>query len=279
MSPGRINLIGDHTDYMGGHVLPATIGKGIRVRVKGNNFSDTIRLTAVDVKETHTVQIGQWKKVKQGWQNYTVGVLAELHSLQAIPSGVDISFSGDVPIGSGMSSSAALECSLAFALNVFFDLQISRLDLIKACQRAEHNFAGTHCGIMDQFASMMGKQGHAILLDCQSLDYSYCPIELGEYKIVLLNTNVSHQLADSEYNLRRKSCENGLRKLQSLIKNVHTLRDVSLKMLNEYKRELGAKWYQRCKHVINENQRVLAAAEAITQKDLSRLGELMVRSI
>ncbi|MCL4168815.1 UNVERIFIED_CONTAM: hypothetical protein GTU68_007851, partial [Idotea baltica] len=181
-----------------------------------------------------------------------MGVINELQKSGAHLEGFDGQFGGDVPIGSGMSSSAALECSLAFGLNELFDLGFDNWQIIKICQLAEHNFAGIKCGIMDQFASVMGKKDHAMLLDCRSLEYKSFPIQLDEYQFLLMNTNVSHELASSEYNTRRIECESDVKKL----------RDVTIEMLTQSAPEMPEHIFRRCQHIITENERVLAATEA-----------------
>ncbi len=278
-SPGRINIIGDHTDYMDGYVLPAAIGRGVTVSIHLNGTEDMVQVFAQDMQQNHTITLGKYEKYQpNGWQNYVIGVLAEVNKIKKIPSGFDLSFSGDVPIGSGMSSSAALECSIAYAVNALFDLKIPKSKLIKACQLAEHNYVGTKCGIMDQFSSMMGKADHAILLDCQDLSFEYYPIQLGEYEIVLLNSNVSHNLAESQYNLRRSSCEEGLSILHAENEKINSLRDLNLKELPSYQQYLDPILYRRCQHVISENERVLDAAKAMNLNDIEKLGHLMYQS-
>lgn len=276
-SPGRINIIGEHTDYNDGFVLPAAIDKKSVFKLKRNG-SNLVTLTAKNVGETYTFDLFDFKPISNGWQNYAMGVVNELQKLGGKIEGFEGEFEGDVPIGSGMSSSAALECSLAFGLNELFDLDLDKWQLIKASQMAEHHFVGTKCGIMDQFASIMGKRNNVMLLDCKSLEFQYFPFELGDYQILLLNTNVSHNLASSEYNTRRASCEKGISIIQHKFQNVQSFRDVSLETLNQCISDLPEKIYRRCHHVISENARVLKATEALLAKNFHALGQLMYGS-
>jgi len=277
-SPGRVNIIGEHTDYNDGYVLPAAIDKTIQVYLKMNGTESVVNVHALDVEEKCSLSLQGLEKSKTGWQNYVIGVIAELQKINSNFTGFDLEFGGDVPMGSGMSSSAALECSLAYAINELFDLKIDKPALIKACQMAEHNYVGTRCGIMDQFASVMGKKDHVILLDCKSMEYGYFPIELGAYEILLLNTNMSHNLAESEYNQRRADCENAMQLIKKNNPVVNSFRDISLDQLNSLKEKLGDQWYRRCHHVVTENARVLSATEALWNKNIEELGKLMYQS-
>jgi len=189
-----------------------------------------------------------------------------------------IEIESNVPLGAGLSSSAALECCVAKALNSLFNLSLDDWQLIKICQKAEHTFTGTMCGIMDQFASIKGKQNHLMLLDCKSLAYQYLPFDLGDFQLLLLNTNVSHQLASSEYNLRRKACEDGINILQKTKPEIKSLRAVSYDLLVKHKAELGNDIFNKCQHVVLENQRVLDAKTALLQKNFNQVGELMYQS-
>jgi len=275
---GRINLIGEHTDYNMGYVLPAAINLGIQMELETNS-TNTVHLHALDVDETFEFDLNDEEiEAQTNWPKYIFGVVKELQKLGVELRGFNSKFSGDVPQGSGMSSSAALECSLAFALNQLFDLQLNDWSLIKAGQMAEHNYVGTKCGIMDQFASILGKKNQAIFLDCLDLNYEYVPLQLGEYEILLLNTNVAHSLADSEYNTRRAQCEEGLHVLKEngLVKD--TLRDISSAELEKYKHLFNPVVFSRCAYVIEENKRVLEAKTALQKNDLVTLGKLMYQS-
>jgi galactokinase len=279
-SPGRINLIGEHTDYNEGLVLPATIDKNAVFQLSKNGTPNQANIKAMNVDEHFSFDLTNFSPLSSGWQNYVMGVVSELQKLGAKFSGFDGEFAGDVPIGSGMSSSAALECSLAFGLNELFDLKFDRWQLIKACQMAEHNFAGIQCGIMDQFASMMGKKNQAMLLDCRTLEFKHFPLDLGQYEILLLNSNVSHALASSEYNTRKAECEEGVAILQKLYptSEIKTLRDVVYNMLPVHRELFSEKIYHRCKHVVLENSRVLKATTALKDNDFKALGNLIYDS-
>ncbi|MCB0649953.1 MAG: galactokinase [Saprospiraceae bacterium] len=277
-SPGRINIIGEHTDYNDGFVFPAAVDKMVKVHMKRNGSEQTANIKADNFNETHTMDLHRFSPIAPGWQNYVMGVISELQKLGANIKGFDASFSGDVPLGGGMSSSAALECSFALALNELFDLGLSKDQMIKASQMAEHHFVGTKCGIMDQFASMMGKKDQVILLDCRTLEYQYFPLELGEYQLLLLNTNVSHSLASSEYNTRSAECETGVAHLKKIYPGIKNLRDISLQQLEDNKSALEEIIFRRCHHVVSENERVLRAAEAMQQGDHKLLGELIYQS-
>jgi len=279
-SPGRINIIGEHTDYNEGFVLPAAIDKKATFQLKKNGTDNTITITATNLAEVFSFDLSDFARIKEGWQNYVMGVVHELQKLGANLTGFDGEFEGDVPIGSGMSSSAALECSLAYGLNTLFDLGLDKWQLIKVSQMSEHNFVGTKCGIMDQFASMMGKKNQVMLLDCQSLDFKYFPFDLGNYQLLLLNTNVSHSLASTEYNTRSQECMEGVTiiKKQQPQLAINSLRDVTFEMLLQASGDLSPIVFNRCKHIILENDRVLRATQALVDKNFSQLGNLVYQS-
>lgn len=277
-SPGRINIIGEHTDYNDGFVLPAAIDKKTVMTLDLNDSPDMVHATAKNFNERFSFDLNHFTPTTNGWPNYIMGVINELQKLGGKLSGFNLSFEGDVPIGGGMSSSASLECSLAYAVNELFGLGFDKWQLIKAAQMAEHNFVGIKCGIMDQFASMMGKKGMVMLLDCRSLDFSYFPFYLGDYQLVLLNTNVSHSLASSEYNTRRSECEEGVKIIQAHLDNITNLRDVELNWLLKNKSLFPEKLYSRCLHVVSENQRVLDTTGALKSGDFNRVGELIYAS-
>ncbi|MBK9337864.1 MAG: galactokinase [Lewinellaceae bacterium] len=277
-APGRINLIGEHTDYNDGFVLPAAIDRKMTVRARRNGTASTVLLTDVRQQQSFSFDLRDFSPVEKGWQNYVMGVVSELQKLGGVIGGFDAAFESDVPIGSGMSSSAALECSFATALNALFRLGFSPLQLSEASQRAEHNFVGIKCGIMDQFACMMGKKDHVLLLDCRSLEFQYFPLELGNYQLLLLNTNVTHALASSEYNTRRVECGEGVSILQAVFPGIKNLRDVALEQVVANKEKMPEHIFRRCHHVVSENQRVLDATKALTAGDFKTLGELMYQS-
>ncbi|MFT2011203.1 galactokinase, partial [Pontibacter sp. 13R65] len=200
-SPGRVNLIGEHTDYNEGFVLPAAINKEIYFAVASNG-TQTFQAYSFDMDQSATFDLTQVEPSQLGWANYLLGVVAQFQKAGHEIKGFDLVFGGNIPIGAGLSSSAAVECGLAFALNQMYQLGVEKFDLVKMAQKAEHEYAGVMCGIMDQFASMFGKRGHVVKLDCRSLAYEYYPSDLDDYRIVLLDTQVKHSLASSEYNTR-----------------------------------------------------------------------------
>ena len=277
-SPGRINIIGEHTDYNEGFVLPAAIDKKTIVQLKKNGHADTCHFVANNVQQSFQFNLSNFERLESGWENYVMGVVSELQKLGAKLTGFDCEFEGNVPIGSGMSSSAALECSLAYGLNELFELGFDKWQLIQACQMAEHHFAGIKCGIMDQFASVMGVKNQVMLLDCRSLEFEYFPLDLGNYQLLLLNTNVSHALSDSEYNTRRNECKKGIFIIQQKYPAVESLRDVTIDMLNDCSSEMPNVIFRRCHHVVSENNRVLAATQAMKTKDFNTLGTLIYQS-
>lgn len=274
-SPGRINLIGGHTDYNNGFVLPTAIDKKIQFKFKRNGSLNTCNIYSNNFDAKLTFELNTVSKSNQQWENYILGVIHEIQQFTNELSGFDCELDSDIPIGSGISSSAALECGLAFGLNELFNLSLSKLDIVKLSQRAEHNYVGTKCGIMDQFASVMSKKDHVILLDCESLDFRYVPIDIKPYKILLLNTNVSHNLATGEYNIRREQCEKGVEIIKEKYPQINSLRDVSQSMLNEFKDNIDKTVYKRCLYITEEQQRVLASVKALENSSLSQLGNCM----
>lgn len=275
-APGRINLIGEHTDYNEGFVLPASVSHAIYFALSRSAEADQCSLISLDLNERYDFRLSELKPLPaDSWQNYILGVISEIQKSGRKVPGFNLVFSGDVPRGSGMSSSAALECGTCFALNEIFDLNIPRLDMIKMAQKAEHNYAGVMCGIMDQFASVMGKKDQALLLDCRSLEYDYFPIQLEKHTLLLCNSNVSHSLASSEYNERRQQCETGVAILKKKFAKVHSLRDATLEQLDTVRSEMDQKVYLRCKYVIEENGRVAAFTDALNKKDLRAAGGIL----
>ncbi len=274
-SPGRINIIGEHTDYNMGFVLPTAIEKKITFKFQKNGSDKICHVYSKGYDTGFELSLDNIAISKVEWENYILGVLNEISKRTDKLRGFDCVLESHVPIGSGVSSSAALECGLAFGLNEMFGLGLSRMDIVELSQAAEHTYAGTKCGIMDQFASVMSKEGHVILLDCESLEYSYIPIQIQPYKILLLNTNVSHNLASGEYNKRRAQCETGVSALKKNHPEVKSLRDATMDMLNDIKDTLDSTVYNRCAYVIQEKDRVLEAVEALKANNLKRVGELL----
>ena len=271
-SPGRINLIGEHVDYNDGFVMPAAIDKGVYYAVAAND-SDEIHFISKDFDEKYSTNIKHIAK-NEGWKNYVLSVVNEFLLLGKDIRGFDCVFSGDIPLGSGMSSSAAVEGGLAFGLNEIFNIGLDRVALALLCQRAEHNYPNVKCGIMDQFANMMGKKDQVILLDCRSMEHQYFPISLKGNKIVLINTKVHHSLASGEYNIRRKRCEEGLAVLRSAFP-VQSFRDVNAGQLEAVKNQLDEKVYNCCRFVIEEIARTQQGAKLLQQHDVSGFGQLM----
>ena len=274
-SPGRVNIIGEHTDYNNGFVLPAAIDKAIFValapRTDGN-----IRLYSGEFDEHYETTLDTMKPTDRGWPNYILGVADQFRKKGYSIRGFDLAIDGNVPIGSGLSSSAAVECATAMALNEAFHLDLPRLELVFRAQKAEHEFAGVMCGIMDQFASVFGKKDHVIRLDCQSLEYEYVPLKLEGYRIVLLNTNVKHSLASSEYNTRRAQCEQGVALVKAHEPDVNSLRDVTMEQLDRYVKPADETIYRRCKYVVEEKERLLSGCEDLKRGDIKALGRKMI---
>lgn len=278
-SPGRINLIGEHTDYNDGFVLPAAIDRYIHMAMAPNGTEGHCRLYAADLDTAFAAELSQIQPLKEpGWANYVLGVAAELIDEGAVLKGFDCMFTGNIPIGGGLSSSAALENATAVGLNHLFQLERNKKVLMHLSQRAEHNYAKVKCGIMDQFASMMGRAEQAMLLDCRSLDYDYVPLHLGDYQIVLCDTNVSHSLADSEYNIRRQECEEAVRLLQPAFPEIEALRDLTPVGLKAERARLSDVLFRRALHVVEENERVHLATGALRGGNLEQLGDLLYQS-
>jgi len=273
-SPGRINLIGEHTDYNGGFVLPGAIDKAMYCEIKPNQ-TDKVKAFALDLDEYAEFGLKEADKPKEGWAKYIFGVCQEMIKKGKTIPGFDIVISGDVPLGAGMSSSAALESAVGFALNDQFNLGFSRPELATIGQATEHNYVGVKCGIMDQFASCMGKEGSLIRLDCRSLEYEYTPFHPEGYKLVLLNTCVAHELASSAYNKRRESCETVVGIIAKKHPEVKLLRDANMSMLIEVKDEVSAEDYMRAEFVIEEIQRLLDTCEALKKDDYETVGKKM----
>lgn len=276
-SPGRINLIGEHTDYNGGFVMPAAINKAMTVAIAKNNLNRA-RIYALDLEEEFAFALDSFGPKKGHWATYIMGVTAQLQQAGYPVQGFDMVFGGNIPIGAGLSSSAALECAVAFAISSLFGFDIPKRSLIHYAQKAEHLFASVQCGIMDQFASVMGKAGHAILLDCKDLEYSYFPLDLKDHCLLLVDTQVKHSLAESAYNQRRQECQQGLEAAKKIKPEATSLRELTLDILEEIKPDIPEIVFQRCSYVLKENSRVLQAAEALNHNNLSLFGQLMYAS-
>ncbi|MGJ1266027.1 galactokinase [Sphingobacterium spiritivorum] len=271
-SPGRINIIGEHTDYNDGFVLPAAINKAVYVAIAPRQ-DNNICLYAADFREMFQVSATDLQPAEMGWPNYILGVVDQLQKRGLHVGGFNLFIDGDVPAGAGLSSSAAVECATAFALNELFSLNLSRVDIARIGQLAEHTYVGVKCGIMDQFASVLSEKDQVFRLDCRSLAYEYFPLELGEYMILLLNTNVKHSLGDSQYNKRREKCELGVSWIRENYPEVKSLRDVTIEMLDEVVKNRDEDVYIKCRYVVEENLRVVAACQAMEKGDLVSLGQ------
>lgn len=280
-APGRVNLIGEHTDYNEGFVLPGAIDKRIYIGItpKADPGSDTITIRASQFNESIEFNVHDDLRPGKGWANFVLGVthhIKETITDRSKLKGADILLDGDIPVGFGLSSSAALCSGYGFALNELFELGLSRKDLALIGQKTEHTFVGAKVGIMDQFASLHGKKGNLIKLDCRSLEYEYVPFNFPDYRIVLVNSMVSHSLASSEYNVRRQQCEEGVSILKKHYPEINSLRDVSIDQLQLHKNELTPVVYDRCWYVITEKERLLQGCDALRENDLATFGKLMV---
>ena len=274
-SPGRINLIGEHTDYNNGFVFPGAVDKGIMAEIKPNG-TDKVCAYSIDEKDYVEFGLKEEDAPRASWAKYIFGVCREMIKRGVDVKGFNTAFAGDVPLGAGMSSSAALESTYAYALNdLFGDNKIDKFELAKVGQATEHNYVGVNCGIMDQFASVFGKAGSLIRLDCRSLEYQYFPFKPQGYKLVLMNTCVKHELVGSPYNERRLSCERVAEVIKAKHPEVESLRDASFEMLEEVKAELKPEDYNRAKYVIGEVVRVLDVCAALEAGDYETVGKKM----
>jgi galactokinase len=276
-APGRVNLIGEHTDYNDGYVMPMAIGfytwvaaatrSDRLIEVYSEHFDEKISLSLDALSGPP----------RKHWSDFIRGVAAELEGAGHRLSGANLVIHGEVPLGAGLSSSASLEVSVALALTSLSGVAVPRLDLAKLCQTAEHKYVGTRCGIMDQFVASFGVAGHALMLDCRSLEYQLLAMP-DEVRVIVCNSMVRHELASGEYNLRRADCEAGVKVLQSFLPEVRSLRDVGVADLEKYKPALSDRVYRRCRHVVTESQRVLAAVQSVQSKNADRFGHLLYRS-
>jgi galactokinase len=277
-APGRVNLIGEHTDYNDGYVMPFAIDRA--TIVAGAKRDDRrIEVVALDMNETASIDLdAEPQKQRDSWTDYVEGIARCVEERFGRISGANLLITSDVPIGSGLSSSAAIEVSVGLALLSLSGIEIDREKLAFAGQKAEHEYAGTKSGIMDQFASALCKKGSAMLLDCRSLERQEIPFETDDSVTVVCDTKVEHSLASSEYNKRREECEEGVRLLKKHLPEIKALRDVSLEQLEKYKDDLTDTIYRRCRHVIGENKRTLKAADFFKSRDLAAAGKLMFES-
>lgn len=269
-SAGRINLIGEHTDYNGGFVFPGAIDKVIMAEIKPNE-SDCVRVISLDLNEKAEFGLNEEDAPKESWTRYIFGVCREILKRGGKVKGFDAVFAGNVPLGAGLSSSAALESCFAFAINdMFNENNIDKFELAKIGQSTEHNYCGVNCGIMDQFASVMWQKGKLMRLDCRSMEFEYYPFNPEGYKLMLVDSVVKHELADSPYNKRRQSCERVAKRL-----GIETLRDATMDMLKTIRTDITAEDYFRAKFVIEEKDRVLAVCDALVAGDYITVGQKM----
>ncbi|MFD1163626.1 galactokinase [Hwangdonia seohaensis] len=272
-SPGRINLIGEHTDYNEGFVFPAAVDKGIAAAIQKSDSGHCTAI-ALDLDSTVEFHLDKLKPSPEGsWENYVLGVVAEIQKKNIVVGNFNIVFKGDIPGGAGMSSSAALENSVVFGLNELFDLGLTKHDMILISQKAEHNYVGVKCGIMDQYASMFGIENNALHLDCRTVESKPFEINFKDHQLMLINTNVKHSLSDSAYNDRRAACEN----ISELL-GIKALRDATEADLEKIKDKVTPENYQKALYVIQENKRTIKAAKAIEDNDLETLGALIYQS-
>lgn len=276
-SPGRINLIGEHTDYNEGFVLPASIDRAIYFAL-GPRTDRRCHFFANDLNDEFQCQVDELAKSEKGWPNYLCGVVDQIKKQGYAIPGFNCVFGGNIPIASGLSSSAAIEAGLAYALNTLFHFHLNELSLVKLAQKAENEFVGVQCGIMDQLINIYGRERKVLKLDCRTLAYEYYPFERDDLQLVLCDTRVHRELAASEYNLRRLQCEAGVEALRKHDVNIRSLRDVNLDFLKAHRKELSPIIYRRCKYVIEENERVLAACLDLKREDFGTFGQRMFAS-
>jgi galactokinase len=274
-APGRVNLIGEHTDYNDGFVLPVTIDRSVEV-VARRRMDRHVRLVAADFNERFETDLEKpFPDDGPRWLAYTLGVVLSLARSGRIDRGVDLVFRGDLPQGAGLGSSAALEVAVAAALDGVFKLWLGAVESALICRDVEHEFAGVRCGIMDQFAARLGRPGHALLINCQNLEARHIPARIKEAAVVVVDTGVHRELADSRYNQRRHECEEAMTAIRQLVPDVISLRDVTPGMLDDIRSSLPPTLHARCRHVVSENRRVLTACKRLADGDAVGLGQLM----
>ena len=276
IAPGRINILGEHTDYNNGFVIPSAIDKAIFFSISKRDDLK-LKIAALDLNSIHeSDDINQLVTKKGDWSNHILGVILEIQKLgHHFDCGLNLSFGGDIPNGAGLSSSAAVESGIGFGLNEIFGFKLTLLDLAQIAQATEHNYVGVKCGIMDMYASLFSKKDHVIRLDCQSLKHQYIPAVFEKHTFILVNSGVKHNLADSEYNIRRKQCQSGVDILNEKFGKIETLRDANIEQLNEIKSEIDPIVFNRCTYILEEKERVLLASIAIENQDFEKLGQFM----
>lgn len=277
-APGRINLIGEHTDYNAGFVVPGAIDKAIWLAA-GKRTDGKFAFFAADLNSFFISEGSDTVfQEKNAWANYLLGVISEARKDGLLVGGLNVVFGGDVPLGAGLSSSAALESGMMFVINELYGLGLSRMNIVQLAQRGENHFVGMKCGIMDMFASVMGRENHVVRLDCRSLEYEYFPFHTTDYSLLLLDSSVKHQLVDSEYNTRKTECETGVSILQKSDPAITSLRDVTPAFLEQHRSQLDPTVYRRCKYVVEEIQRVELACAALVNDDFQTLGQMMFQT-
>ena len=278
MAPGRVNLIGEYTDFNEGFVFPMTVDRGVYVGIRARD-DQRVRVKSIRFGELIDYRLDDFEKPEPGhWSCYVLGVVEELRFLGLVPQGFDAVIDGNLNLGAGLSSSAALETATALALQAVFDFEMSRVDIATLCQRVEHRYAGVMCGIMDQFASGLGRSNHALLLDCRTLSHVNIPTNLDKYRIVIVSSEVKRELASSAYNERRAQCEEGVALFRQYDPAIGSLRDVTPDLFDAYGDQLSDVVYRRCRHVITENARVLDASAALSADELAQFARLMTAS-
>ncbi|GMQ25002.1 galactokinase [Algoriphagus sp. oki45] len=273
-APGRINLIGEHTDYQEGFVFPAAVKQGIWVAIQKNDIR-SCRLISADFGQEFSFDLDSFTPKKGHWANYAMGMCALMKQSGYEVKGFDMVIGGNIPVGSGLSSSAALSVGIGTAISALFDFDIPKKNLALYAQKSEHLYAGVKCGIMDPYASAFGREGKALLLDCRSNTHQEIPVHLGNYSLILVNSKVKHSLADSAYNKRREACEESVRLLQANYPEIITLRDLSISDLGKIEEILPKSFFPKAKHVITECDRVHEAAKALQSGDLITFGRLL----
>ncbi|MBE7175535.1 MAG: galactokinase [Mucilaginibacter polytrichastri] len=273
-SPGRVNLIGEHTDYNNGFVLPAAINKNIYMAVQKRGDRQ-IHLVSADYNDEYQTSLDELKPSGKLWPDYMLGVADQLVRKGHVLGGFNAVFTGDIPQGAGLSSSAALECATGFALSEIFHLGLKKADIALTAQAAENEFVGVRCGIMDQFSSVFGREKRLIKLDCATLNYEYIPFNTDDLKIVLFDSQVKHSLASSAYNERREQCEKGVALISEHVPGVFSLRDASIEMLDKYVKPVDETVYRRCHYVVSEIRRLQDACDDLTRNDFEQFGKRM----
>ncbi|MDD5223735.1 MAG: galactokinase [bacterium] len=276
-APGRVNLIGEHTDYNEGFVLPAAIDRSILALARPRKDKQ-VRIYSLDFKNLFEFSLDKIKPVKDSWGNYPMGVAKVLEGEKFKLKGFEAVFQSNVPVGAGLSSSAAIELVNAFIFDAFSELKLDRVKMALLCQKAENEFVGVQCGIMDQFIIALGEKDRALFLDCRDLSYRLVPVPSEKVKLVITNTKVKRSLAGSEYNQRREECNEGVKLLKKNLPKIKSLRDVTPENLVEHQDTLPEIVRKRCTHVVMENDRVTRAVEALTHNNLREFGKLMVES-